>query len=216
MNDTKQSILLIEDDDVIIQSLIPALEELNLDIHTLTCGKSALEVTKSLMPDLILLDIIMPESNGHDVCVSLKAERAISHIPIIFLTSKTATKDIVKGFDVGGADYICKPFNRQELQARVKTQLKLKRETEERINREESLQRAISELQVALKENRELKELLPICCNCKKIRDDQGYWQRLEQFFNQYAGVQFSHSVCPECITVLYPDYAKRKSQKDL
>lgn len=111
-------------------------------------GKEALDFMTVHLPDLILLDIMMPELNGFEVCKTLKADKKFQDIPIIFLTAKTETDDIVKGFNLGASDYITKPFNSAELLSRVATHIENKR------NRE-----------IILEQNREQKELLHILCH---------------------------------------------------
>lgn len=91
-----------------------------------TNGQQALERVKEYTFDLILLDIIMPEMDGYEVCKKLKADPHTAKIPVIFLTAKVEQDDIIRGFDVGGVDYITKPFNPRELRARVNTHLNLK------------------------------------------------------------------------------------------
>lgn len=89
-------------------------------------GKQALEITPEIMPDLILLDVSMPGLTGFEVCTFLKMNERTKHIPIIFLTARTETESMVHGFTLGAADYITKPFNNQELLARVKAHLEIK------------------------------------------------------------------------------------------
>ncbi len=89
-------------------------------------GRQALEMVPNVQPDLILLDIMMPEMNGFEVCEHLKKDPAAKDIPVIFLTAKTEMADIVKGFDIGAVDYVTKPFKAAELLSRVKTHLELK------------------------------------------------------------------------------------------
>lgn len=90
-------------------------------------GEKAIQLATSKLPDLILLDIMMPDMDGYEVCKVLKEQNATKDIPIIFITSKTDPKSIVKGFDKGAVDYVTKPFNISELKARVNTQLTLKK-----------------------------------------------------------------------------------------
>ena len=84
-------------------------------------GLEALKFLEERLPDLILLDIMMPGMDGIELCTRLKNNHKLSHIPVIFLTAKSETNDIVKGFEVGCVDYITKPFISAELLARVKT-----------------------------------------------------------------------------------------------
>jgi len=92
-----------------------------------TDGKSALKLAQKEAFDLILLDVKMPETDGFELCKSIKTHETLKDIPVIFLTALTDTNDIVKGFEVGGVDYITKPFIKEELEARIKNQLTLKK-----------------------------------------------------------------------------------------
>ncbi len=89
-------------------------------------GQKALEFVKKLHPDLILLDVMMPGMSGFEVCAQLKSSPKTQNIPIIFLTAKTETEDMVKGFELGAADYVTKPFRKEKLLARVQTHIRLK------------------------------------------------------------------------------------------
>ena len=102
------------------------------------------------IPELILLDVEMPDIDGYEVCSKIKGGPKIKEIPIIFLTVKSETEDIVKGFDLGAVDYITKPFNRKELISRVKTHISLKQSRDE-------LARKISELENVLQAREKLE-----------------------------------------------------------
>jgi adenylate cyclase len=118
-------ILVIEDEPANIQTLSTLLKERGHQISIATNGRQALEVLERIRPDLILLDIMMPEMDGFETCRRIKASTAWREIPIIFLTAKTDTADIVRGFELGAVDYVAKPFNAHELLARVNTHLTL-------------------------------------------------------------------------------------------
>jgi adenylate cyclase len=118
-------ILVIEDEPANIQTLSTILKERGYQINIATNGRQALEVLERIRPDLILLDIMMPEMDGFETCRRIKASTAWREIPIIFLTAKTDTADIVRGFELGAVDYVAKPFNAHELLARVNTHLTL-------------------------------------------------------------------------------------------
>lgn len=119
-------ILVVDDDLKNIQVGINFLKK-NSNYHLVfaTSGEQALERIKETDFDLVLLDIIMPTIDGYEVCRQLKADDKTRHIPVIFLTAKHEEDSLMKGFEVGGADYITKPFNASELKARVKTHLDL-------------------------------------------------------------------------------------------
>jgi len=118
-------ILVIEDEPANIQTLSTLLKERGYQINIATNGRQALEVLERIRPDLILLDIMMPEIDGFETCRRIKTSTAWREIPIIFLTAKTDTADIVRGFELGAVDYVAKPFNAHELLARVNTHLTL-------------------------------------------------------------------------------------------
>lgn len=118
-------ILLVDDNPKNLQILGEILSEINCSFGVATNGKRAIDSARAALPDLILMDILMPEMDGFEATAKLKDDPLTKDIPIIFLTAKTDTDDIVKGFDIGGVDYVTKPFNAPELLARVKTQLKI-------------------------------------------------------------------------------------------
>lgn len=102
------------------------LEQNGIDVIFATSGPEALEAAREQIPDLVLLDISMPDMDGYQICRKLKADPITYIIPVLFLTAKVETDDIIRGFDAGGVDYITKPFNIMELLSRVRTHLDLK------------------------------------------------------------------------------------------
>lgn len=129
-----QRILIVDDTPSNIQTLAAVLKETGYQISVATNGRQALEVLSRTHPDLILLDVMMPEMDGFETCRRIKESPDWRSIPVIFLTSKTETTDIVRGFELGAVDYVGKPFNTHELLARVNTHLtmdRLRRENEE-------------------------------------------------------------------------------------
>lgn len=124
--DKKPLILIVDDIPKNLQVLSSILNKENYQISFASNGKQALSVIETTLPDLILLDIMMPEMDGYEVCRNLKNNTNTSHIPIIFLTGKAESDDIVEGLKIGAVDYITKPFNSTELITRVKTHLELK------------------------------------------------------------------------------------------
>jgi diguanylate cyclase (GGDEF)-like protein len=131
LNDGKFSILIVDDNNQNLQVLADILEGCGYETGFAMNGKQALNYIKHEKPDLILLDVMMPEMDGYAACTNLKKNPEYSDIPVIFLTAKVEIEDIVKGFEVGGVDYISKPFNAVELKSRVKTHLELKRSRDE-------------------------------------------------------------------------------------
>ncbi len=131
MNDKKFTVLIIDDVPENIQLAANILDKAGYEIAFASDGKSALTQVKHIAADLILLDIMMPETDGFTVCRQLKNDPETADIPVIFLTAMSEHESIVRGFEVGGVDYITKPFNDKELLARVKTHLSLKHANEQ-------------------------------------------------------------------------------------
>ena len=144
--DEKGARVLIVDDTVQnIQVLGTVLREQNYQINVAQNGLQALESVEKVPPDLILLDVMMPELDGFETCKRLKANDETKEIPIIFLTAKVETEDVVHGFELGAVDYVTKPFNAVELLARVKTHLELRRLQRELEEYSEQLEQKVAE-----------------------------------------------------------------------
>ncbi|MEI7811592.1 MAG: hybrid sensor histidine kinase/response regulator [Ignavibacteria bacterium] len=132
----KDSVILIADDiPENLEVLGNILKKNEFQVAIAVNGNQTIKVATTKLPDLILLDIAMPDIDGYQVCKILKGLPETRHIPIIFLTSKVDSADIIKGFEVGCVDYITKPFNHEELLARVFTHLELKKTKEDIILR---------------------------------------------------------------------------------
>src|ERR1700674_4506915 len=121
------SILVVDDTPANLQVLAGMLKDRGYRVRPVPSGKLALMAAQHDPPDLILLDINMPEMNGYEVCEHLKADDKLKGIPVIFISALTEQLDKVKAFAIGGVDYITKPFQMEELHARVETHLKLRR-----------------------------------------------------------------------------------------
>lgn len=122
----KSLILVVDDNQENLKVVSNFLKEKNYGIALALDGENALQIVNENKIDLILLDIMMPGMDGFEVCKKLKDKPETKDIPIIFLTARTESEDIVKGFKLGGVDYITKPFNREELNARVTCHIQLK------------------------------------------------------------------------------------------
>lgn len=119
-----ETILVVDDTTINIKILVELLDD-KYDVIVATDGKTALEIAEEELPDLILLDIMMPLMDGFEVCKLLKENPKTKNIPIIFLTAQADEDSIEKAYEVGGSDYVLKPLKPKELMARVKTQLEL-------------------------------------------------------------------------------------------
>ena len=141
-----ERILIVDDTPANIQMLMAILKKEGYQLSAATNGRQALEVIEKVAPDLVLMDVMMPDMDGYEACERIKASTRWRDLPIIFLTAKTDIADIVRGFEVGAVDYVGKPFNGHELLARVHTHLTLQRLRREMESRNAELAR---ELEVA-------------------------------------------------------------------
>ena len=124
-------LLLVDDVPANLDVLCALLEGADYRISIAPDGAIALRLAAQTAPDLILLDVVMPEMNGFEVCRRLKQDPKTEHIPVIFITAENQTEGVVEGFEAGGVDYIAKPFQDAEVLVRVKTHLSLSRLTRE-------------------------------------------------------------------------------------
>lgn len=142
-----KTILIVDDSRLNIQVLSDILKEKSYRIALARSGKMALEFVEMKRPDLILLDIMMPEIDGFEVCRRLKSKDETKNIPIIFISGLDKSKDIVKGFKAGAVDYIVKPFQKEVVLARVNTHLKLSETQQKLKNTNVELKELLSEVE---------------------------------------------------------------------
>jgi CheY-like chemotaxis protein len=192
-------VLIVDDLPRNLQVLALLLSKAGYRVSMAMDGVQALEMVRVEAPDLVLLDVMMSGMDGLEVCRVLKADSRLREIPVIFLTAKAELEDLQEGFRLGAVDYVTKPFRGGELLARVATHVSLKLALE----RERDLRRSLEE---TLAQVKTLSGLLPICARCKKIRDDSGYWNQIENFISAHSDADFTHGICPECSAALYPE----------
>ena len=194
------NILIIDDSPENLSVLTRMLVEQGYQARPAISGELALKAIPKARPDLILLDIMMaPGLDGYEVCRRLKADELTRDIPIVFMSALHDTINKIKAFECGGVDYITKPFQVEEVLARVNTHLALRR-------LQQRLEEKNAQLEEALASIKTLRGLLPICANCKKIRDDHGYWKQIEEYIESHSEALFSHGLCPDCADKLYAD----------
>ncbi len=121
------SVLVVDDTVENLRVLSDLLSEQGYEVRAVTSGRQALQAVEHDPPDLILLDITMPDMDGFEVCRRLRATEWSKDVPVIFLTALTATADKLRAFDAGGVDYVTKPFQFEEVLARVRTHVALRR-----------------------------------------------------------------------------------------
>lgn len=172
-------ILAVEDDNVARAVLRRALHRLGHEVVEAADGEAAWATLQHEAVRVIVSDWMMPRTDGLDLCRRVRARTGTEYIYFILLTGQDATdENRTAAADAGVDDFLLKPLNVGELWTRLRVAERILKYT----------------TQV-----RQLEEMLPICSYCKKIRDDQNYWQQLEGYISERTGSDFSHSVCPEC-----------------
>jgi DNA-binding response OmpR family regulator len=197
-------ILLAEDDILCNTLLIRLLSNWGYQIEHVANGTHALDLLKTdSAPELAILDWMMPELNGLDVCRGVRLLKKNIPTYIILLTARNEQQDILTGFEAGIDDYITKPFDKDELRARIKV-------GERVIQLQTVLHKQIQSLKDALTHIKTLQGILPVCSSCHRIRNDQESWERIEKYITEHSDAQLSHTVCPECMSTLYPEYYQK------
>ncbi len=201
--------ILIAEDDATSRMILKAiLTKWEYEVDETRDGNEAWHaLQKEDAPHLVILDWLMPGMSGEEICRKLRETKSLIPFYVILLTSKTEKEDMVAGLEAGANDYICKPFDRPELQARV-------RAGERVLKLEMTLAERIRELQNALEHVKTLQGLLPICMHCHKIHTDQRGWERLEKYISEHTEAEFTHSLCPECREKYYNISLPGKSKR--
>jgi DNA-binding response OmpR family regulator len=186
-------ILIAEDDTISLRVLESALTKWGHDVLSVTTGTAALAALKQPdAPPLAILDWMMPEMDGVEVCRQIRPILAERFLYILLLTARGRKTDIVAGLEAGADDYLIKPFDCEELRARLNAGIRI-------MDLQTQLTDRVHQLEDALQRVTELQNLLPICCYCKKVRDDQNYWHEVENYIGTRSGTMFSHGICPDC-----------------
>lgn len=207
-------VLLIDDQTFVGDAVTRALAgQLDIDLHFCSDPHQGIEIAKQFKPTVILLDLVMPQIDGLTLLKQFREHRATAEVPIVVLSAEEDVQTKSHAFAKGANDYLIKLPDAVELRARIRYHSwaylnRLQREEafnalresqQELLRKNTELLLANENLSKALAEVKELRGLLPICCNCKKVRDDQNYWYQLDSYLAQHTKVTFSHSLCPEC-----------------
>jgi len=184
-------ILVVEDEAIVAADIQDRLETLGYTVAGwATTGADALDLARSANPDLILMDIMLKgPMNGIQAAHIVRTELSL---PVIFLTANSDEAVLEQAKISEPFAYLLKPFEERQLRTNIEMALYKSRMERER-------ERLTRELQEAVTTIKTLSGLLPICAWCKNVRDDSGYWMRVEQYVEQHSRATFSHSVCPEC-----------------
>src|SRR6266700_3975489 len=186
-----KKIMVVEDEMLVSESIQQSLEKLGYDVAgNASTGEQAVELARRTSPDLVLMDINLP-GNLEGIEAAREIRRELS-IPVVYLTGYSDPATVQRAQISAPYGYIVKPFTERELEITISIAL-----YRQQIDKEKD--RLLTELHHALAEAKCLSGMLPICCRCKKIRDDTGYWQQIEDYVRQHSGADFTHGYCPEC-----------------
>ena len=195
----KVKVLAVEDDAASRRMLTGVLTKRGYEVLEADSAAAALAAMQAAgAPDLVILDRMLPDGDGLEVCRQYRALPGARIKYVILLTGKSSKHDIVDGLAAGANDYITKPFDSDELLARVGVGVRF-------IQLHKELEVKIAELGAALGQLKRLEGLLPICMHCHKIRNEQASWERVESYISAHADVRFSHGICPDCEKKYYP-----------
>ena len=201
-------VLLAEDDPLYARLLQRLLE----DEYEVMLARDGVEAWEALQvenpPQLAVLDWLMPRRDGIEVCRQVRQQPAMASTYMILLTSRDHIKDILTGFEAGADDYLVKPCDPGELRARVRVGRRV-------VELQSALEAHVAQLQQALASVRQLQGLLPICAYCKRIRNDENYWEQLETYVSEHSQATFSHGICPNCYqSIMKPQIESMRADK--
>ena len=170
-----------------------SLENWGYTVSSAVDGQEAWDIVKkSDAIDIAILDWEMPELDGVELCSRIKELKRSNPVYVILLTARDSKKDIVQGFDAGADDYMTKPFDDDELRARVRVAEKL-------VTIQSSLSRTVEELELALDMVDNLQGSIQVCTSCLKIEGEDHSWHTLNESVNDYIDMRLSPEICPEC-----------------
>ncbi len=185
---------LIADDDCATRRWLEAtLSKWGHDVEAVADGAQAWEkLRRQSIPPLVLLNWMMPGMEGVGVCRRVRELAGLRPLYLIMLTARDRKSDIVDGLAAGADDYVTKPFDVEELQARVHA-------GERTVGLQLELTERVTELEATVSRMKRLQAMLPICIHCKRVRDGENYWQEIDAYIGQNSAARFSHGVCPDC-----------------
>ena len=201
--------ILLAEDDPMYARLLERLLEGEYEVGLAHDGVEAWEALQGENPpQLAVLDWLMPRMDGIEVCRRVRQRPEMAPTYMILLTSRDHIRDILTGFTAGADDYLVKPCDPEELRARVRVGRRV-------VELQSALQAHVAQLQQALTSVRQLQGLLPICAYCKRIRNDENYWEQLETYLSEHSEATFSHGICPNCYqSIMKPQIGSIRADK--
>ena len=195
---------LIADDDLVTAAAISAsVSGWGFDVVVAHDGLDAMhQLMAHPPPELAIVDWEMPGLDGPEICRRIRADAARDRLYLLLLTARSSPTDIVAGLEAGADDYLVKPVNLSELRARLHVGVRV-------ATLQERLANKVAELQATLDKVRQLRGLLPICSYCKRIRNDENYWERVEVYVTEHSDAKFTHGICPSCLETAKADLTR-------
>jgi len=212
---SKQFKVLVTDDnpDILLLSAM-LLRKAGYEVVEASTGQECLDAVRVHHPDIVVLDVVLPDMSGVQVCRQIKNDKSLEDIFVILASgTQISSETQAEGLDIGAEGFIGRPISNKEFLARVRAGERIKRAEDALREKEKQQQILISQLKDALAEIKTLKGCIPICASCKKIRDDEGYWDQLEAYISKHTDAIFTHGLCPECAE-LYRAEIKQVSKK--
>ena len=171
-------ILLAEDETLTRELIKSTLLKANHEVIAVQDGEEAWDASLRQSPQIIVSDWMMPKLNGLELCQKVRSRSQKDYTYFILMTTRSGLEDFRAAMEAGVDDFLSKSSQMDELLLRL---------------------RVAERILKYMGQVRQLKQLLPICSYCKKIRDDKDYWHKIESYIHQHTGSDFSHSICPDC-----------------
>ena len=201
-------ILIAEDDPVSRRILETALIKWGYEVSVTVDGDQAwAAMRRHDSPSLAVLGLLMPGIGGLEICRRVRELPSDTPPYLILLTALSSKEDVVRGIQAGANDYVSKPFDREELKVRIGVGVKM-------LSLQKALSLRVKELEGALAKVKQLQGIVPICSYCKQVRDDQNFWQKVEDYISDHADVQFTHGICPGCYDGVMGKYEEQKRER--
>lgn len=193
-------VLIADDDKIATRILSAALQSWPFDVTVVHDGEAAWAHLSGRRPKLAILDWEMPGADGPELCRRIRRTPDCAGTYVILLTAREGRANLVTGLDAGADDFLTKPFDREELRARVQVGVRV-------ATLQERLADRVKELQQALSDVRQLEGLISICSYCKRIRSEEQHWEQMERYISDHTHAHFSHGVCPSCYEKVRKDF---------
>jgi phosphoserine phosphatase RsbU/P len=193
---------LVADDDRIGTAMLSwTLRRWQFEVSVAHDGEAAWDQIQTEAPQLAIIDWMMPTLDGLDLCRRIRQDPARAHMYLILLTARHSKEDMLTGLEAGADDFLVKPFDPEELRARLHVGVRV-------VSLQERLADRVAELEAALLTVKQLRGLIPICSYCKRIRSNKDDWEQMETYISEHSDAEFSHGICPSCLIAAEAEFS--------